>query len=154
MEKTAFTFALIFLLAASSFQPLGAQDINLNDQAVYFDAKRLKDGRLEIKFVLSKSPTADRTLSSSQSYSIIPDPQQNTCGTQATADRSISQESMKTPLYDFADKEKQLPVAKLPVFFATIVSAELARKGLAKTEAESLPYHTCTRLLWKKLLQQ
>jgi hypothetical protein len=34
-----------------------------------------------------------------------------------------------------------------------VVSAELARKGFAKTAEESLPYHACTRHFWEQVIK-
>ncbi|HZV99207.1 MAG TPA: hypothetical protein VFF74_09485 [Methylophilaceae bacterium] len=151
MKKTFLIIALFWSVGCASFQSK-AGVIDLSDKAVYFDASRRADGKVEVKFVLLKSTNKTRPFAPTQGFSIVPDVQQKKCGTEATKNINIQQEYLSTPLYDFSDKAGQLPIQKLPVFFATVVSAELERKGLAKIAQDSLPYHTCTRLLWEQLL--
>ena len=147
--KNAFFAVATFCLFVSILPSANAAE---TDEAVYFEAFRRTDGKLEIKFIFSKAQNGSRHFSPTRAYSVVPDLLKKQCGTQRTEDFQLSAEYLASPLYDFADKAKQMPKEKLPVFFATVVSAELARKGFAKTNEDSLPYHTCTRLLWERLL--
>lgn len=148
MKKILLAF-VIPCLVVSILLPANAAETG---EVVYFDAFRRIDGKIEVKFILSKASDGSHRFSSTRGYSVVPDLLKKQCGTQRAEDSQLPKEYLSSPLYDFADKTKQLPVEKLPVFFATVVSAELARKGLAKTNEDSLPYHTCIRLLWEKLL--
>lgn len=148
MKKILLAF-VISCLFVSILPPANATE---TDEAVYFDAFRRTDGKVEVKFIFSKASDGSRRFSTTRGYSVVPDLLKKQCGTQKTEEFQLPKEYLSSPLYDFADKTKQLPMEKLPVFFATVVSAELARKGFAKTNEDSLPYHTCTRLLWEKLL--
>lgn len=106
----------------------------------------------EIKFVFSKRSASPTQFDPTHAFRIAPRREQRKCNTERTGDFRIPDEYLKTPLYDSADPKQYLPIEELPVFFATVVSAELTRKRLAKTSEDSLPYHTCTRLLWEQLL--
>ncbi|MES2259724.1 MAG: hypothetical protein V4724_14480 [Pseudomonadota bacterium] len=122
------------------------------NETVHFDATRRSDGKIEVKFVIAKAADGSGKFAPVRGYSIVPDVPQKQCGIQNTADYKLSKEHLASPVYDFADKSRQLPLEKLPMFFATVTSAELARAGLAKTGDDALPYHTCTRVLWTQLL--
>lgn len=148
MKKILLAFAMSCLFVG--ILPLA--DAAETDEAVYFGVLQRSDGKVEIKFVFSKASDGSRRFSPTRGFSVVPDLLQKQCGIQRTEDIHLPNEYLSLPLYDFADKAKQLPLEKLPVFFATVVSAELARKGFAKTSEDALPYHTCTRLLWRNLL--
>jgi hypothetical protein len=119
---------------------------------IYFAAIQEKGARPVLKFVFSKRSSGAQKFEPTHAFRIAPDREQHKCNTERTDDFRMPDEYLKSPLYDSADLNNRLPEAKLPGFFATVVSAELARKGLARTADESLPYHTCTRLLWEHLL--
>jgi hypothetical protein len=134
------------LPAASASPP--SQDL----PPIYFAAMQEPGSQLSIKFVFSRRSTGKQQFEPTHAFRIAPSPEQRKCNTERTDDLRLPEEYSRTPLYDSADPKSSLPVEKLPVFFATVVSAELTRKGFAKTADDSLPYHTCTRLLWERIL--
>ena len=142
--------ALVLGLLSAFLAPAHAQPRDL--PPVYFSATRGPGGQPVIKFIFSKRSSVPPRYEPTHAFRIAPDLGQRKCNTERTDDFRISDEYTKIPLYDSANPRRQVPVDQLPVFFATVVSAELARKGWAKTSADSLPYHTCTRLLWERLL--
>jgi hypothetical protein len=142
--------ALVIGLVALTLPTAQAQDQDL--PPIYFGATQASDGQIVVKFVLSKRSTEKQHFEPTHAFRISPNQKQNKCNTERTDDFSIPEEDSKRPRYDSADPKSKLRVEELPVFFAIMVSAELARKKLAKTSEESLPYHTCTRLLWEQLL--
>lgn len=139
----------LFCLFTIISTPAVAGEMN---ESVYFDATRRSDGKIEVKFVLSRAVDGSRSFVPIRGYALVPDIPQKQCGIQKTDDYWVSKEHLSAPLYDFADKSKQIPAEKLPVFFAIVISAELVRTGLTRNNEESLPYHTCTRILWTQLL--
>jgi len=151
MKKTLLAMALLGSIGNTTFTP-NAAERDQSGQAVYFGLSQRNDGKVELKFVFSKSPDETHKFSPTHAFLIVPDIQQKKCGTQTTQDLEVPSEYMSSPIYDFSDEAKQLPAEKIPIFFAVLVSAELARKGFAKNPEDSLPYHTCTRLAWTQLL--
>lgn len=141
---------LVLGLVALTSPTAQAQDQDL--PPVYFGATEAPDGRTVVKFVFSKRSAGKQQFEPTQAFRISPNQEQRKCNTERTDDFRISEEDSKSPLFDSADPKSKLQVEELPIFFAMMVSAELTRKGLAKTSEDSLPYHTCTRLLWEQLL--
>lgn len=119
---------------------------------IYFAAIQDPGAQPVIKFVFSKRSSGTPRFEPTYAFRIAPNREQRKCNTERTNDFRIPDEYAKSPLYDATDPKRHLPIEKLPVFFATVVSAELTRKGMAKTSEDSLPYHTCTRILWEDLL--
>lgn len=121
---------------------------------IYFGATQVPGGQTVVKFVFSRRSSGKQQFEPTHAFVISPNREQRKCNTERTDDLRLPEEYSRSPLYDSANPQSKLPVEKLPVFFATVVSAELTRKGFAKTPEDSLPYHTCTRLLWEQLLRQ
>lgn len=142
--------ALVIGLVALTLPTAQAQDQDL--PPIYFGATQAPDGQTVVKFVFSKRSTGKQQFEPTHAFRISPNQEQHKCNTERTDDFRIPEEDSKRPSYDSADPKSKLRVGDLPVFFAIMVSAKLAQKGLAKTEEDSLPYHTCTRLLWEQLL--
>ena len=136
-------------LGLSGLVPAYAQSQDL--PPIYFAAIQEPGAQPIIKFVFSKRSRGKQQFEPTHAFRISPN-REGKCNTERTDDLRIPDEYSKSPLYDSADPKRHLPIEKLPVFFATVVSVELTRKGLAKTSDDSLPYHTCTRLLWERLL--
>ena len=119
---------------------------------VYFAATQDPGAQPVIKFVFSKRSGAPPHFEPTHAFRIAPTREPRKCNTERTSDFRIPEEYLKRPLYESTDPKRHVPIDKLPVFFATVVSAELTRKGMARTSEDSLPYHTCTRLFWERLL--
>lgn len=140
----------VFALWLSTLAPAHAQPQYL--PPIYFAATQEAGGQPVIKFIFSKRTGSKQQFEPTHGFRISPNREQRKCNTERTDDLRIPAEYSKDPLYDSDDPKSNLPIEKLPVFFATVVSAELTRKGLTKTSDDSLPYHTCTRLFWEQLL--
>ncbi len=147
-----FICAVVLGLIMLAFGALHAQSQEL--PPIYFGATQAPGGQAVVKFVFSKRSSGKQQFKPTHAFIISPNREQRKCNTERTDDLRIPEEYSGSPLYDSTDPKSKLPVEKLPVFFATVVSAELTRKGFAKTSEDSLPYHTCTRLLWEQLLGQ
>lgn len=143
--------SLVLGLAVVRFPSAQAQNEPL--PPIYFGAVRAPNGQTTVKFVFSRRSAGKQQLEPTHAFRISPNREQRKCNTERTDDLRVPEEYSRIPLYDSADPKSKLPIEKLPVFFATVVSAELTRKGYAKTSEDSLPYHTCTRLLWEQLLK-
>jgi hypothetical protein len=144
---TIFVFALISIPSAA-FSSEGDKGLS----PIYFGVMQHADGKIEVKFVFSKLSSGKPQFSPTHGFTIMPNTAQRNCNIQRANDLGIPQEYMSSPLYDPSNEKTVLPIEKLPTFFATVVSAELTRKKFTKTADESLPYHTCTRLLWEQIL--
>lgn len=145
-----YAVVLVFVTLIGSASHAQNQDL----PPIYFGATQLPNGQTVVKFVFSRRSSGTQQFEPTHAFVISPNREQRKCNTERTNDLQLPEEYARSPLYDSADPQSRLPIEKLPVFFATVVSAELARRGLAKTPEDSLPYHTCTRLLWEQLLRQ
>jgi hypothetical protein len=150
MSDLKMTILALALIGASS--AIAAPDAGGALPPIYAGMTRHANGKIEVKFVYAKHAKGKPQFFPTHGYTLMPDREKRTCNFQRAADLNLPQEYLDTPLYDPADKAGNLPVEQLPVFFATVVSAEMARQNFAATADESLPYHTCTRRLWEQLL--
>lgn len=119
---------------------------------IYLSALQTPDGKTTVKFIISKASQGGAQYDPTDAYSIAPDSMQQKCNFERTKDFSIPDEYSKSPLYDAIDPKRRLPLERLPLFFATVVSAELTRKGFAPKAEDSLLHHRCTQFLWEQLL--
>ncbi|MEW8022971.1 MAG: hypothetical protein AB2803_04655 [Candidatus Thiodiazotropha sp.] len=122
------------------------------DESVYSGLLKDSSGNFQVKFVFSETGNSNKKFAPIIAYTISPNVEKKSCGFNKTDNLYLPQEYKLTPLYDFSDKRDPLPIEKIPVYFATVISAEMARKKLVTLAEDSLPYHTCTRILWERLL--
>jgi tetratricopeptide (TPR) repeat protein len=118
---------------------------------IYLSVFQNPDGKTTVKFILSKPSQGGAQYDPIDAFSIAPDSLQK-CNFVRTKDFSIPDEYSKSPLYDAIDPKRRLPLERLPLFFATVVSAELTRKGFTPKPEDSLLHHRCTQFLWEQLL--
>ncbi|MEW6351366.1 MAG: hypothetical protein AB1646_20125 [Thermodesulfobacteriota bacterium] len=144
----AITLLIGFTVTSVSARAESNQDL----PPIYLGMERGPDGKVEVKFVYSKRSGGTQRFEPTHGYLIKPNPAQRDCNIQNAKNLKISAEHAAKPLYDSADPQSRVPTEKIPTFFAIVVSWELARLKLVKIKEEALPYHTCTRRLWEKLL--
>ncbi len=115
---------------------------------VYLGVVEDEVGRPIVRFVFSEPGDFDPLWGFSIS------PRDGECNATTETALDLPAGNTDEPVYDPADADRQLPGNALPVFFATLVSAELSRLGYVNTSEDSLPYHTCTRQVWEALLRR
>lgn len=124
---------------------------NANDKMpVYMGVLQDKAGEPVVKFLFS-DVTKRGQFAPLEGFSISP--KAGKCNVGPADDLTLPKEYATSPAYDPATDTEKIPLSATPQLFSIMVAAELTRLGYTKSEEESLPFVTCTRLVWESIVE-